>query len=162
MKTSMAVGAAALALAMVASPAPAQIVQAGVVIRSGPVRGHVVVGEPVYYREPARRVVVVERYQPRVIVVERRDVRRYPHGWWRRHGYAVTRVYYDDRDNCYYDRWVSNRRGLREVTVYVRDGRYYRVDRDDDRDSGYYRRDRDDDRDSGNYRRRYDRRDWDD
>jgi hypothetical protein len=153
MKTSMAVGAAALALAMAASPAPAQIVQAGVVIRSGPVRGHVVVGEPVVYREPVRRVVVVERYQPRTIVVERFDARRYPRGWWRRHGYAVTTVYYDDRDDRYYDRRISTHRGLREVTVYVRDGRYYRVDRDD-RDERYYRRDRNDDRDDGNYRRR--------
>lgn len=146
MKTSMAVGTAVLALAMVASPAPAQNVQAGVVIRSGPVRGHVVVGEPVVYREPVRRVVVVERYHPRTIVVERIDARRYPRAWWKRHGYAVTTVYYDDRNDCYYDRRISNRRGLREVTVYVRDGRYYRVDGDE----RYYRSDRHDD----NYRRR--------
>ncbi|HEU4647526.1 MAG TPA: hypothetical protein VFS33_00605 [Gemmatimonadales bacterium] len=150
MKTNMAVGAAALALAMVASPAPAQTVQAGVVIRSGPVRGHVVVGEPVAYREPARRVVVVERYHPRTIVVERMEVRRYPRGWWKRHGYVVTTAYYDDRADCYYDRRISNRRGLREVTVYVRDGRYYRMDGDD----RYYRRDRNDRHDDGNYRRR--------
>lgn len=149
MKTNMAVGAAALALAMVTSPAPAQIVQAGVVVRSGPVRGHVVVGQPVVYREPVRRVVVVERYHPRTIVVERMDARRYPRGWWKRHGYAVTRVYYDDRADRYYDRRISNHRGLREVTVYVRDGRYYRVDRDE----RYDRSDRND-RDDGNYRRR--------
>jgi hypothetical protein len=134
MKTSMAVGATALALAMFASPAQAQTVQAGVVVRSGPVRGHVVVGEPapvVVYREPVRRVVVVERYHPRTIVVERIRERRH-RGWWRRHGYAVTTVYYDDDGDRYYNRRMYGRRGLREVAVYERDGRYYRVDRDDD------------------------------
>jgi hypothetical protein len=134
MKTSMAVGAAALTLAMVVSPAEAQVVQAGVVIRGGPVRGHVVVGEPapvVVYRRPVRHVVVVERYHPRTIVVERFPERQYrSQRWWRRHGYAATTVYYDGDDDCYYDRPIYGRRGLDEVTVYERDGRYYSLGRD--------------------------------
>ena len=61
MKTAIVTGGIALALTL-HSPAAAQMVEAGVVIRSGPVTGHVVIAdpEPVYYR-PERRVVVVDR-----------------------------------------------------------------------------------------------------
>jgi hypothetical protein len=104
MKTSIAVGTMAIGLALAARPAQAQMVQAGVVIRSGPVYGHVVVGQPapvVVYREPPRRVIVAHPYRPRVIV-----------------------LYYDGVH--YYDRWFSGRPGLRRVAVYQRGGRYYR------------------------------------
>ncbi len=104
MKTSMAVAGATLALVIAASPARAQIVEAGVVIRSGPIRGHVVVGEPapvVVYREPARRVVV-DWYEPRTILAERiHQPWGRARGWWWRHGYGVTTVYYDHRSRHY-------------------------------------------------------------
>ena len=164
MKTAIVTGGIALALTL-HSPAAAQMVEAGVVIRSGPVTGHVVIAdpEPVYYR-PERRVVVVDRYAPRVIVVE--HVRGH-HGradkWWKRHGYRPVVLYYDVRYGRFYDRWHRDRRGIREVIVYERRGRFYspydyrgdewRRDRERDRDyrDRDYRdndyRDRDDDRD---------------
>ena len=61
MKASIVVGTMALALALAARPAQSQIVQAGVVVRSGPVYGHIVVGQPapvVVYPEPAPRVII--------------------------------------------------------------------------------------------------------
>jgi len=66
MRTAIVMSGIALALAL-ETPAAAQVVEAGVVIRSGPVTGHVVIAdpEPVYHR-----TVVVERYAPRVIVVD--------------------------------------------------------------------------------------------
>jgi len=130
MKTSMVLGGI-VALALAAPAAQAQQVQAAVVVRSGPVYGHVVVGEPaVVYRRPVRRVVVVERYRPRVIVVERVHVPRgHAHGWWAQRGYRAATLYYDAREDCYYDRPVAGR-AVREVTVYLRDGRYYAWDRD--------------------------------
>jgi hypothetical protein len=155
MKASIAVGTMAIGLALTASPAQAQMVEAGVVIRSGPVYGHVVVGEPapvVVYSEPPRRVVVVHPYAPRVIFVEPvRWPRGRAYGWWRNQ-YRPIVVYYDG--DHYYDGWFSGRPGLRRVEVYQRDGRYYRWDGDRDRyRDGYRDRDRDD---------RRGRRDWDD
>jgi hypothetical protein len=112
MKTSIAVGTMAIGLALAARPAQAQIVEAGVVIRSGPVYGHVVVGPP---------------YTPRVIVVE-----PVHYGWWRNQHRPIV-VYYDGVH--YYDRWFSGRPGLRRVEAYQRGGRYYRWDgRDRDRE----------------------------
>jgi hypothetical protein len=136
MKTSMVVGGMALGLLLAASPAPAQTVEAGVVIRSGPLTGRVILGEPppvVVYREPAR----------------------WPRGpyWSWRNQYRPVVVYYDgDR---YYDRWFGGRPGLRRLEVYQRGSRYYRWS--DDR---YHHRDRND-----RYRDRDDRRsrhNWDD
>jgi hypothetical protein len=103
MKASIIVGSMALALTLAARPAHAQIVQAGIVVRSGPVYGHIIVGEPapvVVYPEPAPRVIVAHPYTPRVIF-----------------------LYYDGVR--YYDRWYG-RPGLRRVAVYERGGRYYR------------------------------------
>jgi len=134
MKTSIAVAGVALGLLLAARPAPAQMVQAGVVIRSGPVSGHVIVGEPapvVVYREPVRRVVVLDRYAPRVIAVESvRGPRGRAYGWWRNR-YRRAVVYYDGAR--YYDRWFGGRPGLRRVEVYKRDGRLYRWDGDRER-----------------------------
>ncbi len=136
MKTAIVTGGIALALTL-QSPAAAQMVEAGVVVRSGPVAGHVVIADPapVYHRR-----VVVERYAPRVIVVEHVRVHRSRgHGWWKKHGYRPVVLYYDVRYGRFYDRWHRDRRGIREVIVYERRGRYYVTDD--------YRRDRDDYRD---------------
>jgi hypothetical protein len=122
------------------------MIEAGVVVRSGPVSGHVVIADPgpVYHR-----TVVVERYAPRVIVV----THVYPHGrgrgWWKRQGYRPVVLYYDVRRDRFYDRRHRDGRGIREIVVYERGGRYY---------SDYeWRRDRRDDRDY-----RYRDREWDD
>lgn len=154
MKTSIVVGGMALGLLLAARPAPAQMVEAGVVIHSGPVSGHVIVGEPapvVVYREPVRRVVVVDRYAPRVIVVQSvLGARGRAYGWWRNQ-YRPVVVYYDGAR--YYDRWFGGP-ALRRVEVYERGGRFYRWDGDRDRyrDRNDYDRDRD----------RRGRHDWDD
>jgi hypothetical protein len=151
MKTAIVLGGTALALTL-HSPAAAQMVEAGVVVRSGPVVGHVIVADPPpAYHRPERRVVVVERYAPRVIVVERVHKHR-GRGWWRQHGYRPVVVYYNGRTGRFYDRWHRDRRGVREVVVYERRGRYYvhedwRSDRSEDRerdDREYRYRDRDD------------------
>jgi hypothetical protein len=148
MKARVVVGGLAFGILLAAAPASAQVVQAGVVIRSGPVYGHVIVGEPaaaVVYPMP-RRVVVVERYAPPVVVVERVYAPRgYALGWWRRYGYRPVVVYYGG--GRYYQRWFDGR-PLRQFEVYERNGRYYRWD--DDRD---HYRDR---------TREYERRSWDD
>lgn len=164
MRTHSMVGAL-LVLATSAEPAAAQRVSADVSVRSGPVAGRVVVdrgyssytGEPVVvYRRPARRVVIVERYRPEVIVVHR--FRHHGH-WkhWRRHGYRPVAVYYAGNGR-YLDR---HRPGFREVVVFERHGRYYRGWDDGRR---YYVDDRDDwDDDRDDWRDRYrDRDDWDD
>jgi hypothetical protein len=128
MRTSVIAGSLLSSVLLISSEMQAQRVSADVVVRSGPVAGHVVVGGYSTYRRPeARRVVVVERYAPRVIVVERFHHRKAKH--WRRHGFRAVRVYY--LNGRYYDRYYANRPGVREVIVYERDGRYYR-DCDDD------------------------------
>ena len=109
-------------LVTTAVPLHAQRVQAGVVLRSGPVAGHVVIrdGYSTYRRPTARRVVVVER--PRIVVVERVHRHR-PAKHWSRRGYRpVTLSYWDGR---YYDRRVAHRHGVRTIVVWERDGRYY-------------------------------------
>ena len=161
MKTSIIAGSVLTALTLTV-PLNAQQVAADVVLRSGPVAGHVVIGNgystyrrPMVYRAPAR-VIVVERVVPRVIVVERLTHRNrgFPRSW-RHQGYRQVVVYY--RDGRYYDRYVRGWPEMREVVVYERNGRLY-CEWDDDRDR-YHDRDRQYDRD-----RRYDQhdRDWDD
>ena len=164
MKTNIVAGsllAASLAALAFAAPAPAQaqVISADVRVRTGPVRGRVVVddGYSTYRRHP----VVYER-PARVIVVERIKGRgRFKH--WQRHGYRQVRVYYVD--GRYFDRF-DRRRGMREVVVYERDGRYYRDDcddRDHRRDDDRYRdRDRDGDRDWDRNRDHRDHDRWDD
>ncbi|MEO8201855.1 MAG: hypothetical protein ABI679_15095 [Gemmatimonadota bacterium] len=128
---------------LAASPAHAQV-SADIQIGNGPVAGRIIVGDhypvhrDVYVRRYPVRRVVVDRYQPRVIAVERFHR---GHGWSKHHqrDYRPVHVYYDGRSR-YYDRY---QRGLREVTVYQFDGRYYR---DDDRDfDDRYDRDRNQD-----------------
>jgi hypothetical protein len=131
MKANVVVGGLAFGILLAAGPAHAQVVQAGVVIRSGPVTGHVLVGEPapvVVYREPVRRVVVADPYVPRLVVLEPVYVPRgRAYGWWRGYGYRPVVVYYDGRR--YYNRW-SDGRGLQRIVVYERSGHYYRWDGD--------------------------------
>jgi len=136
MRTGILAGSLLAGLALIATPLQAQRVSAEVVLRAGPVAGHVVVEdrEPAYRyreayrREPGRRMVV-QRYQPRVIVVERFDHRHSKH--WNRgrylgHGYRLVTVYYVD--GRYYDRYDPHYSGTREVVVYERDGRFYQDD----------------------------------
>lgn len=114
---------AAAALALLPAAANAQRVVADIAIQDGPVTGHVIIGQPPEYRH----AVVRARYhrpETRVIVVYRRG---YDDGWYHRRGYRVVRVWYDARYDRYYDRYDARYPGLREMTVYERDGRFYRT-----------------------------------
>ncbi|MEO8449180.1 MAG: hypothetical protein ABI647_05280 [Gemmatimonadota bacterium] len=102
--------------------ATAQSVQADIRIGgNGPIGGRVIIGQR---PRPRGRLVVVDR-------------RRGLPSWLRR-DYQYDRrpplivVYYDPRDDRYYDEYYD---GLEEVRVFDEDGRYYRYD-DFDR---YYR-----------------------
>ena len=118
MHTSIAAGSLIAALSLV-TPLSGQQVAARVIVRSGPVAGHVVVRDG--YSTYRRRVV--HRPAPaRVIVVERVAHRR------GNKARRVTLWYYDGR---YYDRYVREWPCMREVVVYERDGRYYDDDCDD-------------------------------
>jgi hypothetical protein len=124
-RTIVVGGMVALVLGLAAAPARAQTaVSGGVVVRTGPVAGHVEVGSPppvVVVREPAREVIVVERTH-----VPHGEA----HGWWKKHGYREVTVYYDG--SRYYGRRVE-REGIRTAVVYERGGRYYLGDEDGDR-----------------------------
>jgi hypothetical protein len=154
MKASVVAGSLLSGLVLIASSLQAQQVSADVVIRGGPVAGHVVVreGYSTYRRPP---VVVVQRYAPRVVVVER--VHRHKSArHWKRHGFRPVMLYYFD--GRYYDRRVGHARGAREVVVYERNGRFYQdcgyeLRRHDHRDRDHG----DDDRDGRDHRH-----DWDD
>ena len=127
MNTSIVAGSLIAALSL-AAPLHAQRVAANVVIRSGPVAGHVVVGNG--YSTYRRPVVVYRRAPARVIVVER--VARHRHvRHWRKHGYRPVTVWY--RDGRYYDRQVRGWPAMREVVVYERGGRFYHERDDHDR-----------------------------
>ena len=137
---------AAASLAVLPSAASAQRVVADISINEGPVSGRVIIGDPYGYREryhaPQVRTVVVYRSAR-------------GHGWYHRHGYRTVRVWYDADRHRYYDRYDRNYRGLREVVVYERGGRYYQDDarydnRYDDRHDDRYDDQRND------YRRRVD------
>jgi hypothetical protein len=109
-------------LVITAAPLHAQRVEAGVVVHSGPVAGHVVIrdGYSTYRRPVERRVIVVER--PRIVMVERVHRHRPARHWARRGYHPVTLYYWDGR---YYDRRIAHRHGVRTVVVWERDGRYY-------------------------------------
>jgi hypothetical protein len=141
----------ALAALLMAAPGTAegQRVSADVVVRSGPVRGRVVIGDrPYAYRYDLDRRWNGRRYAPRHLRVHLiRVPRGRAHGWWKRHGYRPVTVYY--RAGRFYDRHdhrYLKRRGLRfqRVVVWERRGRLYRpafngrrADRHrDDRDRG--------------------------
>lgn len=121
---------------LLGSPTAAQV-RGDVIIHSGPISGRVIIGptyprphEVVVYRPlPARRVMVVERYAPRVVVVERghRPHGR-AHGWYRKHGYRPMTLYYHDGrffDRVWYDRGYVRDPRFQVVVVYERGGRFY-------------------------------------
>jgi hypothetical protein len=130
MRTSAVTWSLIAGLLSTAVPLHAQRVEAGVVVRSGPVAGHVVIrdgysdyrrdGYSTYRRPVARRVVIVER--PRIVVVQRVHRHRPAKHWSRRGYHPVTLYYWDGR---YYDRWVGHRHGVRTIVVWERDGYYY-------------------------------------
>jgi hypothetical protein len=150
-----------------ATPAAAQRVEADIRIGGGPVSGRVIIGDRRGY----------DRYRPRhvgrVEWIRVRD-RGFHHGWFKkfRREARIIVVYYDRRDDRYYD---HDRGGWDRVRLYQHGGRYYRIDDDnfydryDDRDwrrDGRYddrwegrRDDRRDDRWDGRDDRRDDRRD---
>ncbi len=114
--STVAAGSLLLSLMLAAAPLQAQHVSADVVFRGGPVAGRMMVspGYSTYRRPVARRIVVVESF-------------RGPHHrkHWLRRGYRVVTVYYVG--GRYYDRWDGfDRRDVRRIVVYERDGRYYR------------------------------------
>ena len=122
----------ALVALFVAAPATAagQRVTADIVLRSGPVRGHVVIGDRPYgYRYDRHRPVVVHRHSVRVIHVHRFSAPRgRAHGWWKRHGYRPVTLYV--HAGRFYDRYDFDRlhrRGLefQRVVVWERGGRFY-------------------------------------
>lgn len=121
MRTSVVVSSLIAGLLSAANPLYAQRVEAGVMVRSGPVAGHVVVrdGYSTYRRPAARRGVVVER--PRTILVERVHRHR-PAAQWSRRGYHLVSLYY--RDGRYYDRRPRGH-DVRTIVVWERDGHYY-------------------------------------
>lgn len=127
MKTSTFAWSWVAGLAFMATPLHAQRLSAEVVVRGGPVAGRVVVDDGYSsYRGPAGRVVV-ERYAPRVVRVERFRHRHGKH--WRGKGYREVIVYYID--GRYYDRTGRGHPRAHEVVVYEREGRFYRDGRDD-------------------------------
>ena len=128
MYSRIVAGSLLVGLLGAASPAAAQDVTADVVFRGGPVAGRVIVGDRystyrrppvVVHRRPvARRVVVVERYAPRVVVVERVHRHRSPRAW-ARFGYRPVTVYYID--GRYYDRRADSWARAREVATKLRE-----------------------------------------
>jgi hypothetical protein len=155
MNANVVAGSLLSGLVMLVAPLAGQQVSADVLVRSGPVAGHVVVddGYSTYHRPSVRRVVV-ERHAPRVIVVER--VHRWrPERHWRRLGYRPVTLFY--LDGRYYDRPIRHRRGAHEVVVYERGGRFYADCDDRDRHRGHQHDD--DDRYGGD---RHRHGNWDD
>jgi hypothetical protein len=135
MKSSAVVWSLIVGLSSFTVPLHAQRIEAGVMVRSGPIASHVIIrdgystyhdGYSTYRRPTARRVVVVER--PRTVTVERTHRHRAAKHW-SRHGYRRVILYY--WDGRYYDRVVGHRRDVRTIVVWERDGHYYR-DCDDD------------------------------
>ncbi len=126
----------------------AQRVVADIAIGQGPVQGHIIIGDR-YHPRPDYRY-----HSGRTVIVYRTHR---GHGWYRRHGYRAIRVWYDPAYDRYYERRDGYRRGLREVMLYERDGRYYRDDWRDDRRRRVSDRDHDRWDDDWNHDRREDR-----
>ena len=69
--------------------------------------------------------------EPAPIVVERTHVPKgHAYGWWKQHGYSEVTLYSDG--TRYYSREVALK-GLRAVTVYQREGKYYLPDDEGER-----------------------------
>jgi len=126
---------ALVAVAISPTPATAQV-SGAVVINSGPVRGRIAVGEPVFaprpvviYQPVRGRRVAVARYAPQVVFVERGHGK---HGksahWYQRHGYRPVTLFYSQGR---YFTQVYAARGYRggpqfvAVTAWERHGRFY-------------------------------------
>ena len=163
MKTMLLATATLGLLALAPEESPAQQVRIEAVFGS-PVE-RVVVDDRYYdrdayvHRYPARRVVV-HHYAPRVIVIDRVSRRNYSKHY--RRNYRPVYAWYDHGRSRYYDR---HRPGLRQVSLYQYEGRYYHPDdvryfRDDNR--GRDRDYRNDDRNSRDRDRDDDRYDRDD
>jgi len=157
---------------LLSTSAQAQRVSADIIIGGGPVSGRVLIDSR-------------ERYRPRRVRVERIRFgdRGRDYGWFDdfRRDARVIVLYYDDRDDYYYDR--SYYPGLAEIRIFERGGRYYRIDderryyedrsrsryddgyrfdrRDNRRDGWNDRRDRGRDRDWDRNRNKNRNRDWD-
>lgn len=142
-----------LVAALTIAPAvlTAQRVAADITVGHGPVSGRILIGDPypLYHRdviEVRHRRPYRPAYREVIVVREHRG-----HGWYRSRGFRAVRIWFDvDRGVYYHERPYRNYRGVREVVVYERDGRYYH---EYDRPGRDWRgRDRD---------RRYDDRDYD-
>jgi hypothetical protein len=83
--------------------------------------------------EPPRATTTIIIPRREVVVIEQVRGRRY--GWWKHPGYRVITVYYDG--SRFYRR-PFDRRVLRKVVVYERDGRYYIDERQWRRDRERY------------------------
>lgn len=159
---SLVLSSAFLLPLLTATPAAAQRVEADIRIGGGPVSGRVIIGDR---RDRYDDYDYRPRHVGRVEWIRVRD-RHFNRGWFKkfRREARVLVVYYDRRDDGYYDQY---RRGYDQVRLYERGGRYYRIDDDryfdryDDRDGRRDDRygDRRDDRRDDRYDRRDDRRD---
>jgi hypothetical protein len=102
---------------LLSTSAQAQRVSADIRIGGGPVSGRVLIDSR-------------ERYRPRRVRVERIRFgdRGRDYGWFDnfRRDARVIVLYYDDRDDYYYDR--SYYPGLAEIRIFEQGGRYYRID----------------------------------
>lgn len=152
------------ALLLIPAAAPAQHVVADIRIGEGPISGRLFLGDP--YGPTAHVIVDARRPAPgyhhrptyREIVVYRAHR---GHTWWHANHYRSVRVWYDADRDCYYDHAYGDSRRLREVTLYERDGRYYRDDGYDRDDRGWYRDDEDrDDRGHHGHGHHDDDHDW--
>lgn len=155
---------ALLATAVVSAPLAAQVIEADVSVRSGPVDARVHIDDGYSsYRYP----VVVRRPGPVVIVYREYVPRGRSMNWYRKHGFRPVRMYWY-HGQYYYRPW---RPGMFEVIIFERGGRHFWMDeRDDwhryrgrnDRDYGWdYRDDYDGRRSTPRDFKQYNRR-WSD
>jgi hypothetical protein len=119
------VGSLALAPLLAAQPLSAQRVRADIRVGGGPIGGRVIIGGGDDRPRPRGYVVVA----PRIVRVERIrfDDRGRRDGWFRdfERDARLVIVYYDSRDDCYYD---QDGPGLQEIQVYARGDRFYLPD----------------------------------
>lgn len=126
---------ALVAVSIAPSPVAAQV-SGAVVINSGPVRGRIAVGEPVFMPRPViiyqpvrGRRVEMARYAPQVVFVERSHGRNGKSArWYQKHGYRPVTLFYSEGR---YFTQVYSARGYRggpqfvAVTAWERRGRFY-------------------------------------
>jgi hypothetical protein len=118
---NLVLGTAMLLPLLAVKPAEAQRVRADIRIGGGPIGGRVILGDRDGYRGRPRLL--------RGISWIRADLYR-RNDWWNdfERGSRIVVVYYDPDDDVYYlDRFAPD---LIELSLYERDGRYYRLDDD--------------------------------